>query len=98
MHLCPLSHTYQQLFVKATFSNFTIFMVKNTFEPIVLKIGYKNKFHQFKSFCPSNYQCYPLQFSKGMVHIWFKIKMFEKNKNYALSKFECFEHAKTFMI
>jgi hypothetical protein len=25
-------------------------------------------------------------------------EMFEKNKNYPFSKFECFEHAKTFLI
>ncbi len=27
-----------------------------------------------------------------------KNRMFEKNKDYPFSKFECFEHAKTFLI
>jgi len=33
-----------------------------------------------------------------MLHIWYEKKTFEKNKDYSLSKFECFEHVKTFSI
>jgi hypothetical protein len=40
----PLSHIYEQLFVKVTFSKSIIFKVKNTFEPNVLKWVIKKKF------------------------------------------------------
>jgi len=36
-------------------------------------------------------------FKRKCAHLVEK-KMFEKNKDYPLSKFECFEHAKTFFI
>jgi hypothetical protein len=31
-------------------------------------------------------------------HIWLKKKTFEKNKDCPFSRFECFKHAKTFLI
>ncbi len=44
MHSCPLSHIYEQRFVKATFSKFMISRVKNTFEPNVIKCVIKTIF------------------------------------------------------
>jgi hypothetical protein len=38
-----------------------------------------------------------LIFKKNGVHLIEK-RMFEKNKDYSLSRFECFEHAKIFLI
>jgi len=37
IHSCTLSHIYEQLFIKATFTKFIILRVKNTFEPNVFK-------------------------------------------------------------
>jgi len=37
-------------------------------------------------------------FKRNGAHLVEKKRMFEKNKNCSLSKFECFEHAKTFLI
>jgi len=33
-----------------------------------------------------------------MVHIWYKKRFLKKNRDYPISRFECFEHAKTFFI
>ncbi len=73
-------------------------MVKNTFKVNAFKlINFLN--HHFKSFCPSNHQCkHLLQFLEGLVHIWYKKKCLKKKKDYPFLRFECFEHAKTFLI
>jgi hypothetical protein len=35
---------------------------------------------------------------KGMMHIWYKKKTFEKKKDCPLSRFGSFEHVKAFFI
>jgi hypothetical protein len=70
IHSCPLSNKHD-FYKKMHIFKSIIFMVKITFEPNVFKLKDKNKFHHFKSFCPSNHQCkHLLQFFKGLVHIW----------------------------
>ncbi len=44
MHSCTLSHKYEQLLFKATFSKSIIFNVKSMFEPNVLKLVMKTLF------------------------------------------------------
>jgi len=70
MHSCLLSHKYEQLLLKAHFQNPYFLGLKALLNQMCSKRLQKN-IHQFQSFCLFNHQCSnPLQFSKGMVHIW----------------------------
>ncbi len=82
-------------FVKATFSKSIIFKVKSTFERNVFKWVIETIFISstpliinVKIF--SNFQKEWCTFGRKFF--------FEKNKHYPLSRFECFEHVKTFFI
>jgi len=98
MHSCPLSHIYERLFVKATFSKSIIFKVKKTFEANVFKWVIKNKFINSSPFALLIINVKILYiFKRNGAHLIEKM-MFEKNKDCPFLKFECIEHAKTFLI
>jgi hypothetical protein len=59
---------------------------------------YKKKIINSRPFALLIINVNPLQYSKGIMHIWQKKNTFEKNKDYPFLRFECFEHAKTFFI
>jgi hypothetical protein len=48
IHSCPLSHIYEQFFVKVTFFKSMIFRAKNTFQPNVIKWVIKTNFINVK--------------------------------------------------
>jgi len=51
------------------------------------QFNYKEKIYQFKSFFRSNYQFkHHFQFSKWMLHIWYKKKTFEKKQKLSIFK------------
>jgi hypothetical protein len=83
-------------FVKATFSKSINFKIKNMFKTNVLKSIIKKKFISSNPFVLliiiSNLK-------KERCTFAIKKKVFEKNKDYSFSKFECFnEHAKIILI
>jgi hypothetical protein len=86
------------IFGKTTISKSIIFKVKNTFEPNVFEWSIKIIFISSSPFALliinvkilSNFQKEWCTFGRK--------KTFEKNKDYSFSRFECFEHAKTFLI
>ncbi len=96
MHSCLLS--YEQLFTKGTFSKSIIFLVKNTFEPNVLKWVIKIIFINSN---PFGFLIINVKILSNFQKEWYTFgrkKMFGKNKDYPFSRFECFEHAKSFLI
>jgi hypothetical protein len=86
-------------FVKATFSKSFIFRVKNTFEPNVFKWVVKTIFITSNpfAFLIINVKILP-NFQKEWCTFSIKKGYLKKNKDYPPSRFECFEHAKTFLI
>jgi len=70
------------------------------FEPNVLKLVIKTIFINSSpfAFLIINIKILVYNSLERMVHIWFKKRHLKKKKDYPLSRFECFEHAKTFFI
>jgi hypothetical protein len=87
----------EQTFVKTTFSKFIIFNVKNTFEPNALKWVIKTISTSLIALLIiyvkiiSNIQKEWCTFGRKKGHL-------KKNKKCLISRFEYFEHAKTFLI
>ncbi len=87
MHSSPLSHIYEIFFVKATFSKFIIFKIKNTFEPNVFKWIIKTKLliQVILPFLYSMLKFSPI-FKRNGVNLVEK-KTLKKNKDCPLSSF-----------
>jgi hypothetical protein len=98
MHSCLLSHKHEQFVVKGTFSKLIVFMIKSIFEPNLLQLVIKKKFINSNpfAFLIINVKS-SLIFRRNGAQLLEK-RTFEKNKDCPLSRFECFEHAKTFFI
>ncbi len=56
MHSYLLSHKHEQVLLKHILKK-TKFQGQKHFSAKCVQMGYKNNFHQFKSFCLSNHQC-----------------------------------------
>ncbi len=92
-HSCPLSHKHEQLLLKAHFQNPQFQGQKHLWTKCA-QIDYKKKIHLFKSSMLKS----SLIFKRNVAHMVKRKRTFKKNKDYSFSKFECFEHAKKYLI